>query len=135
MVGILIVGHAEFAKGLASAVELISGKQDNFIHLAYNINTKADELGQAIKEAVDSLQNKVGVVIFTDLKGGTPYNEAINTAIKYDNVEVISGTNMSMLIEAAMMRSHINNMDNFVKNLVDMGSHQVEYFDKDTLKF
>lgn len=135
MVGILIVGHADFASGLGSAVELIAGKQDNFLQLAYHVNTKADELGQAIRECLITLENDIGVVVFTDLKGGTPYNEAVNQAIKYDNVEVITGTNMGMLIEATMMRSNINDIVAFTQNLTDMGSQQVEYFDKEQLKF
>ena len=135
MVGILIVGHADFASGLGSAVELIAGKQDNFLQLAYHVNTKADELSQAIRECLITLENDIGVVVFTDLKGGTPYNEAVNQAIKYDNVEVITGTNMGMLIEATMMRSNINDIVAFTQNLTDMGSQQVEYFDKEQLKF
>lgn len=135
MVGILVIGHAQFANGLTSAVELIAGKQENYKVLHYESASNLDDFVADIQTNVDALDNEVGTIIFTDLKGGTPYKEAINVSLEHDNVEVITGTNLAMLIEAALMRLSVVNIEEFAQSLVETGLGQVEKFDKESLKF
>ena len=135
MVGILVIGHAEFAQGLTTAVELIAGKQENYRYLTYQSATHWDDFSNEIQTNIEALDNKIGTIVFTDLKGGTPYKEAINVSLQYNNVQVITGTNLAMLIEATLMRLSVVNIEEFAQSLVETGLGQIERFDKNSLSF
>lgn len=135
MVGIIVVGHGEFAKGVSSSVELIAGKQENYETIDFTSDITPEVLSEKIEEAIVRLNNEVGVLIFTDLKGGTPFKEAVESSLKHDNVKVIAGTNIAMLLEAALMRVSVTDITHFAKSLVETGKDQVDYFDIDALSF
>ena len=129
MVGIIVVGHGEFAKGLTTAVELIAGKQDSYITLDFTSDITPAELGDNITKAIETLDNEVGTLIFTDLKGGTPFKESAEISISYSNVRVLTGTNIAMLLEASLMRAAIDDINTFAQGLAATGSDQVDLFD------
>lgn len=81
------------------------------------------------------MENKIGTLIFTDLVGGTPYKESVQQALKFDNVRVITGTNVSMLLETALRRPTVYDLNRFVKGIVETGSNQVLAFDINDLNF
>lgn len=129
MVGIIVVGHGKFAEGLTSAVELIAGKQDNYEVLDFTAEITPTDLGASINAAMEKLNNEVGTVVFTDLLGGTPFKESVEASITHNNVRVITGSNIAMLLEASLMRSMVTNIDEFVSSLVATGKDQVSFFD------
>ncbi len=135
MIGIIVVGHGEFAKGLTSAVELIAGKQDAYITLDFTSDITPESLKSNISDAIETLQENDGILVFTDLKGGTPFKESVEISLQYDNVKVLTGTNIAMLLEAALMRSSVTDVESFTKSLVETGSGQVDYFDIASLDF
>ena len=135
MIGIIVVGHGEFAKGLTSAVELIAGKQDAYITLDFTSDITPESLKSNISDAIETLQENDGILVFTDLKGGTPFKESVEISLQYDNVKVLTGTNIAMLLEAALMRSSVTDVESFAKSLVETGSGQVDYFDIASLDF
>lgn len=135
MIGIIVVGHGEFAKGLTSAVELIAGVQDKYITLDFTSDITPEQLKVNIKDAIDRLDNETGVLVFTDLMGGTPFKESVEISLQYDNVKVLTGTNIAMLLEAALMRAAITDVEEFTRNLKETGSSQVDYFDIASLDF
>lgn len=135
MVGIIVVGHGEFAKGLSSAVEIIAGRQDEYLNLSFSYGMTPEQLKAEIKDAIENLDTESGVLIFTDLMGGTPFKESVEISLQYDNVKVITGTNTAMLLEAVLMRSAITNVRDFAINLKETGRSQVDYFDFSSLDF
>lgn len=135
MVGIIVVGHGEFAKGLSSAVEMIAGRQDEYLNLSFSYGMTPEQLKAEIKDAIEHLNTERGVLIFTDLMGGTPFKESVEVSLQYDNVKVITGTNTAMLLEAVLMRSAITNVRDFAINLKETGRSQVDYFDFSSLDF
>lgn len=135
MVGIIVVGHGEFAKGLSSAVEIIAGRQDEYLNLSFSYGMTPEQLKAEIKDAIEHLNTERGVLIFTDLMGGTPFKESVEISLQYDNVKVITGTNTAMLLEAVLMRSAITNVKDFAINLKETGRSQVDYFDFSSLDF
>lgn len=135
MVGIIVVGHGEFAKGLSSAVEMIAGRQDEYLNLSFSYGMTPEQLKAEIKDAIEQLNTERGILIFTDLMGGTPFKESVEISLQYDNVKVITGTNTAMLLEAVLMRSTITNVRDFAINLKETGRSQVDYFDFSSLDF
>ena len=103
MVGIILTGHGRFADGLTSSVDLIAGPQKDYV--AVNFEHEVDELTTDLNAAFDQLQDCDGVIVFTDLQGGSPFKTAVELSVSRENVEIIAGTNLPMLAEVIMARS------------------------------
>lgn len=134
MVGIIVVGHGEFSRGFESAIELIAGKQENYVSLDFPQDKNPDQLGEEIRQEVLNFTNEgLDVLIFTDLLGATPFKYSAEISVEFENVKVLAGTNLAMLLEAALMRAAVDNFDEFANNLVTTGSNQVGIFDLEAL--
>src|SRR5690554_5851057 len=100
MIGFLITGHAEFPKGMLSSVNMIAGEQEEVEALNFYETDNLEEYQNNLKSKVEDLLDKnESVLIFTDILGGTPFRTAMVIASEHDNVEVVTGTNLPMLIE------------------------------------
>ncbi|MDT2595014.1 PTS acetylgalactosamine transporter subunit IIA [Lactococcus petauri] len=96
MMKALISGHAHFAEGMKSAVELITGPQADLHTLTFDEATHLEEYQNALN---DFCKNGEEVAIFTDLLGGTPFNKAMIAKGGSESVHIFTGTNLPMLIE------------------------------------
>lgn len=109
MIGFLLTGHGEFSVGLSSSLAMIAGEQDNFEIVKFDEGVALEDYQGEVKQALDELSEKnEGVVVFTDLLGGTPFRIASTLVSEYENVEVITGTNLPMLLEGTMLRFSID---------------------------
>ena len=90
MVGIILTGHGRFADGLTSSVDLIAGPQKDYV--AVNFEHEVDELTTDLNAAFDQLQDCDGVIVFTDLQGGSPFKTAVELSVSRKNVVVITRT-------------------------------------------
>ena len=99
MKGIIVTGHGNFASGIESTMKLIMGEQEKTVFIDFKEGMTNIELSENIEKIVKEIGEK-GVLIFTDILGGTPFNEAAMISIKYDNIHVFAGLNMAMLFEA-----------------------------------
>lgn len=102
MTGILIVAHGALAEGLADSVQmLIGGERPPFCSLGEGgLEPFEKELFLKIDGLLENCQ---GVVIFCDLKGGTPANTSLKYKLmKQKNIEIVSGVNVPMLLEVLM---------------------------------
>ncbi|MDR1568436.1 MAG: PTS sugar transporter subunit IIA [Streptococcaceae bacterium] len=100
MIGALVVGHGNFAQGVYDALELIAGSQENFLIQCFQENAVLSEFEAEFTENVHKLaESGDDVFVFTDLKGGTPFNVAMISTATMPNVFVYSGTNLPMLLE------------------------------------
>lgn len=99
MIGILIVTHGNFGTELLKSAELIIGKQENVETLGLNPSDDIKELYNAVRSSIEKLDNGDGVLVLTDLFGGSPTNVTVASINDY-KCESISGVNLPMLIEA-----------------------------------
>ena len=99
MKGIIVTGHGNFASGIESTMKLIMGEQEKTVFIDFKEGMTNIELSENIEKIVKEIGEK-GVLIFTDILGGTPFNEAAMISTKYDNIHVFAGLNMAMLFEA-----------------------------------
>ncbi|OTA42325.1 MAG: PTS N-acetylgalactosamine IIA subunit [Symbiobacterium thermophilum] len=106
MIGCIVTGHGEFAGGLAQALTMIAGEQEHFEAVPFRETEPLDGFAERMKAALQRLLGQTdGVLIFTDLLGGTPFRTAMLAAAGHENVAVLTGTNLPMLIEIGLMRS------------------------------
>jgi len=103
MIGMVLVTHGRLAEELIAALEHVVGPQENVTAICIGPD---DDMEQRRSEILDSTSNADqggGVVLLTDMFGGTPSNLAISIMDKA-NVEIIAGVNLPMLIKLASVR-------------------------------
>lgn len=103
MIGLLIVAHGGLAQAFLDAVSHVVGDVPNAIAIGLEPKDDLAARRRDIEAAIDAVDAGSGVVIVTDLLGGTPANLAI-AAMAVERVDVISGANLPLLIKLATMR-------------------------------
>ncbi|MBU8849299.1 MAG: PTS fructose transporter subunit IIA [Desulfobacterales bacterium] len=124
MTGILLVTHANLGSTLIETVEFILGKsQDNLYSVSINIQENPDSLRKKIKKGISKVQSDNGVIILTDMFGGTPSNLSYSF-LKEGQIEVISGVNLPILLKAVTARSKMD-METLTSSLVEHGKKSI----------
>ena len=103
MIGIIIVTHGNLALELKSAMEHILGIQKNIEIISIKPDDDLEIKKSALGESIKKVDEENGVIILTDMFGGTPSNLAISL-LKIGKVEIISGVNLPMLIKLVGLR-------------------------------
>lgn len=103
-VAILLMSHGDFAKEAMKSAEMVFGKQKNYETMSVFLVDQVDALRQEMFEKVDRLDTSKGLLVFTDIVGGTPMNLA-GSLLGRENTIVCSGLNLPVLIEALMNRT------------------------------
>ncbi|MGN6467822.1 MAG: PTS sugar transporter subunit IIA, partial [Rhizobiaceae bacterium] len=106
MIGIVLVTHGRLADEFRNAVEHVVGAQQNFDTVSSGADDDREKRRQDIVDAVKRCDTGSGVIILTDMFGGTPSNLAISV-MDSGRVEVIAGVNLPMLIKLSSIR--VNN--------------------------
>ena len=106
MIGIVIVTHGKLAEAFVAVTEHVVGKQDKMVAIGIEPDEDADSARERIVGAIKNVDSGGGVVILTDMFGGTPSNVAISV-MKDHPVEVIAGVNLPMTIKLASLRSKV----------------------------
>jgi mannose PTS system EIIA component len=106
MIGLLIVTHCELGRELLNAAEFIVGKIDGASAIAVVETTGSEGLRKAIEEKVAALDSGRGVIILTDMFGGTPSNLSLSF-LRKEKVEVLTGVNLPMVIAIVQWRSSL----------------------------
>jgi len=106
MVNLVIVTHGEFGAYLVEAAESIVGRQPEGVRVvSVSARLSVDEVRRRLRAAVDELQGPGGLIVATDIPGGTPSNIALPLVKDADDVVVVSGLNLYMLISAFSHRA------------------------------
>ncbi|MHA1559953.1 MAG: PTS sugar transporter subunit IIA [Alphaproteobacteria bacterium] len=119
MIGIVIVTHGRLATEFRGAVEHIVGAQDAFEAVAIGPDDDMEKRRSDVMGAVKAADRGNGVIILTDMFGGTPCNLAISV-MEAGSVEVIAGLNLPMLIKLVRIRSDAR-LDEAVVEAADAG--------------
>lgn len=102
--GILIVTHGDFGAELLNAAELVLGKQEKCQHISVDVSRDVDNTVSAIRKAIKETDSGSGVLILTDLFGGSPTTLSLSL-LKTEDIEVVTGVNLPMLIKALQSRT------------------------------
>ncbi|CYT83815.1 PTS sugar transporter subunit IIA [Streptococcus suis] len=103
MIKVIVVAHGQFASGILTSLKLIAGEVENIEAIDFSEGMSAQELKARIKSAILGERE---VLILTDLLGGTPFKVSVELATeqKEQNVVVLSGLNLAMILEANFAR-------------------------------
>ncbi|MFZ0611258.1 MAG: PTS sugar transporter subunit IIA [Desulfobacterales bacterium] len=106
MIGILIVTHCELGSALIDAAEFIIGSTpEGTQSVSIDLNEDAEKLRKKIADGVKKVDHNEGVLILTDMFGGTPSNLSY-TFLEEGRIEVLSGVNLPMLVKALNSRGN-----------------------------
>ena len=127
MVGIIITGHANFALGMMSAIKLVFGSPENLKIVNFGEEDSTDILENNIKIAIHELKECDGLLCFTDIAGGTPFQVASRLSIEEAEMRVISGTNLPMLLGVLSERDGMN-LHELAEYALEVGREEVKEF-------
>lgn len=108
MLGVILTGHGSFATGLYEAAVQIMGEQIQFTAVNFPDGMSSEQLEHQLIDALTVCDKGDGVVFLTDILGGSPFRFAAMLSYQYPHIEVISGTNMPLLLEMLMQRDAID---------------------------
>ncbi|MFV0321418.1 MAG: PTS galactosamine/N-acetylgalactosamine transporter subunit IIA [Alphaproteobacteria bacterium] len=125
MIGIIVAGHGNFATGITSTVNLVAGEQDDYMAVDFIEGMSGEELVEKIDHAIKTLKTN-DILIFTDILGGAPFRSASTLAqsaphITDANIEVISGTNAQMILEACLEREEYDDVASLANDIIVSG--------------
>lgn len=110
MIGLILVTHGDLAQEFVAAMEHVVGKQDRIVPVCIGPNDDMEARRSEIADAIKEVNDGAGVIVLTDLFGGTPSNLAISL-LRTGEVEVIAGINLPMLIRLAGARMEMSVTD------------------------
>ena len=103
MVGVLVVSHGGLAKALISALQFLVGKQEKIRAVSIWPKDREKEIKDSIRKEIVEVNDGDGVVILTDVLGGTATNLSLSF-LENDKVELVTGVNMPMLLTLSSYR-------------------------------
>jgi len=103
MVGVVIVTHCKLGAELINTAEFILGRIENIVPVSIDPQASPEAIRTEIEQGVNQVDQGDGVIILTDMFGGTPSNISLSF-LDADVIEVISGANLSMVIKLIQSR-------------------------------
>jgi PTS system mannose-specific IIA component len=128
MIGVLVVTHCQLGEALLEAADFILGQRPEAMEaVSIDLNENAEKLRNKISAGIKKVKSNEGVLILTDMFGGTPSNLSYSF-LEEGRIEVISGVNLPILIRAASARKNQQlpelaaNLEAFGKKSISLAS-------------
>ena len=125
MTGFLLVTHANFGKVVVETTEFILNKEiENTFPVSIETDEPPESLRKKIEQGIKKVKTNNGVIIFTDMFGGTPSNLSYSF-LDEGKVEVISGLNLPILMKAVALRDKSEDLETMASLLVEHGKKSI----------
>jgi PTS system mannose-specific IIA component len=125
MIGIVIVTHKQLGEALIEAAEFIIGRRpEATAPVSIDLSENADKLRAKITQGIKDVKSEEGVLILTDMFGGTPSNLSYSF-LEEGRIEVLSGVNLPILIQAVSLRSKEMPLAELAANLEVFGKKSI----------
>ncbi|TXF38924.1 MULTISPECIES: PTS sugar transporter subunit IIA [unclassified Collinsella] len=126
MIGFILTGHGQFSNGLKSALDMVAGDQPAFQIVPFE-GSEAATYGDDLRAAITAMRAECeeGVIVFVDLLGGTPFNQSMMIANDVDKLEIVTGTNLPMVIELLFARNGATDVTALAEQAVTAGKDAV----------
>lgn len=123
MIGGIIVSHGNLAEELLNALTIILGEAPNIESISIGWYDDVEDSKKKINLSLKRVDQKNGIIIFTDMFGGTPSNLSFGL-LKDNQVEIITGVNLPMLIKfVSLQRS--NDLKDVARKVVEQGKKNI----------
>ncbi len=124
VIGVVVVTHGRLATELVNAAEMIVGELPRFAAVSIGWHDDVDAAREEIARAIARVTGRQGVLLLTDMFGGTPSNLAL-TFHAVGKVEVLTGVNLPMLIKLAGLRESAADLLAVAREMREHGRHAI----------
>lgn len=129
MLSIIIGTHGRFSEELLKSSEMIYGKQENVATVTFEVGEGVENLIEKYNRALKTLDCSEGVLFMVDLFGGSPFNAASSLAFANNNMDIVTGVNLPMLLEVYTMRT-VTNLEDIVTKTEQVGKDSIKIYKK-----
>lgn len=127
MIAIIVGTHGKFSEEIVRSSEMIFGKQENVGVITFEPGESADGLVGKYEEVMKTLDCNDGVLFMVDLFGGSPFNAASRIVINDENMDIVTGISLPMLLEVYGSRS-FSNLQELVQTAENASKDAVKSF-------
>lgn len=99
MIAVIIGTHGIFSEEILKSAEMIFGVQENVGSVTFQPGEGIDALVEKYNSLIEKMNSTDGVLFMVDLFGGSPFNAASIIAMKHENMEIVTGVNLPMILE------------------------------------
>ena len=130
MIGLVVTGHGLFAEGMHSSANMIAGENELVKYVCFKEGMNTEQLAEDLIAAYNSLGDCDGIIVLSDLPGGSPFRTAVESSMTLPDKKIIvlSGTNLPMIITAATMASFSDDAESMAEELLFEGKDNVVRF-------
>lgn len=132
MIAVVVGSHGHLSRELINTAEMIIGKQGNVGYVEFYTGEGIETLTKKYEEQFNQLDTADGILVLTDIFGGSPFNAACTIAMGKRNMDVIAGTNIPMVIEALVNRE-TDTLEKVVANVLEVSDSSVQTFRKSVI--
>ena len=131
MIGLVVTGHGLFAEGMHSSAKMIAGENEHIKYVCFEEGMGLEELAEKLSAAYNELADCDGIVVLSDLPGGSPFKTAVECSMSHPdkNIVVLSGTNLPMIITGSTMLSFETDPQALADELLFEGKDNVVRFE------
>jgi mannose PTS system EIIA component len=124
MIGALVVSHGQLAQELVAAAEMIVGEISHIQAVSIGWHDDVNDARKEIEKRIAEVDSGAGVVILTDMFGGTPSNIAF-AFHEPGKIDVVTGVNLPMILKIANQRKDGETLENLVRTVRDQGRSSI----------
>jgi PTS system N-acetylgalactosamine-specific IIA component len=131
MIGMVVTGHGLFAEGMQSSAKMIAGENEHIKYVCFKEGMGLEELAEKLNAAYAELADCDGIVVLSDLPGGSPFKTAVECSMVHPDkqIVVLSGTNLPMIITGSTMLSFESDPQALADELMFEGKDNVVRFE------
>ncbi|WP_459479561.1 PTS sugar transporter subunit IIA [Clostridium saccharoperbutylacetonicum] len=129
MISVIVGTHGIFSEEILKSAEMIFGSQENVGSVTFNPGEGIDSLVEKYNNLINRLDSKEGVLFMVDLFGGSPFNAASIIAMKNENMEIVTGVNLPMILEVLGSREFLN-LQELVQIALNSGKDAIKMLTK-----
>ncbi|MGB9712900.1 MAG: PTS sugar transporter subunit IIA [Dissulfurimicrobium sp.] len=124
MIGVVVAAHGQLARELLDTAVFIVGKAEQIQAVSIDPERDVDELKSEIRKAIKDVDSGEGVLILTDMFGGTPSNITL-AFLEENKIEVVTGANLPMLINLCQSRTQKKTLTEVADEVVNYGRKSI----------
>ncbi|MNI20516.1 PTS system mannose-specific EIIAB component [compost metagenome] len=127
MIGVIVGTHGRFSEELLRSTSMVYGQLENVAGVTFEPGESVNGLVDKFKTALGTIDWSDGVIFLVDLFGGSPYNAASRIAAGYENMDIVSGVNLPMVVDVLVSRS-TEQLGDLVKLAIRAGQDSMKSF-------
>ena len=131
MIGLVVTGHGLFAEGMHSSAKMIAGENELVKYVCFEEGMNTEQLSEKLIAAYNELGDCDGIIVLSDLPGGSPFKTAVECAVAQPDkkIEVLAGTNLPMIVTAVTMIEYEEDPTALAEELLTTGKEFMVRFE------